>query len=536
MGGRHRNQESWVAFALIWPLLGCPSGPLASTSPAPARLEVLLPTGAPATVVDLGEVPVGDSVTQPLVLRNSGGTGLVLAGLSVLGTDSVAVDAPPPFAVLGPQEEVTAELVFGPRRDESIVGTLVIESTDLGRSATTLDIVAEALAPRLRATPSELEFADTSVGCSAGQTLELSNVGRLPLELFAVSMQPDGFAADFTEPTSIAPSAALELPLTFQPLAAGQLLGTLEVLSSDPEAPVQVIAVEGRGDVVTIEETFVQGAIPAVVDYLFVVDNGSSMGGEQASLATNLAALFAAVDQVTADYHVGVVTTDVGQGGLLQGPVHDGGALGLVRFVTNDTPDPAAAFAIASGVGFSGAEIEQGFDSAWLAIDPGAAINPGFLRETASLEVVFISDEDDQSTTTFPSASDLVVALQGLDPDVRLHVVTGGVSGCGSGPAGAVAAPRYLDAAQATGGLAPLLCAPDWAEVLQGAVLGTASADFPLAQAPVEATLEVLVDQQPASDWTWESETGSVRFGLGSLPPSGSLVSVRYAPLLDCEE
>lgn len=182
------------------------------------------------------------------------------------------------------------------------------------------------------------------------------------------------------------------------------------------------------------------------VDVLFVVDNSPSMTPKQQALKAAFGNVATALNTARdagrlGQYHIGVITSDLGanmfvdslmsckEGGL-------GGALqpigaaapseclpptGTRKFIeidqiagTSNLPAaPAAAdpltwtFGCMSAVGDKGCGFEQTLESARVALsDSTIAANAGFLREEATLIVVFVTDEDDCSTPTTSSLFD----------------------------------------------------------------------------------------------------------------------------------
>jgi len=155
------------------------------------------------------------------------------------------------------------------------------------------------------------------------------------------------------------------------------------------------------------------------VDVLFVVDNSNSMAEEQQNLAQNFPKLMQKLDQAGLDYHVGVVSSDLGAGayGLpsCETAGGDGGKLWNKVMVAGCTPpsdpwiskvggaanvpggDVASAFSCIAQIGTGGCGFENTLESARRALDPKLNVNPGFVRQNAALAVVLITDEDDCS-------------------------------------------------------------------------------------------------------------------------------------------
>jgi hypothetical protein len=164
----------------------------------------------------------------------------------------------------------------------------------------------------------------------------------------------------------------------------------------------------------------------ARVDLLFVIDNSSSMRGEQEALIASFPGFIDGIQTTLAevfDYHVGVVTTDEYEGnsffcqslGALVtgttgqyssnatcGPYADG-----YNFMT-ESDNLASKFACAAKVGVDGALAEKPMAAMLRAVSPGlsavGACNEGFIRSDALLIVVVITDEEDTEGGNFPGS------------------------------------------------------------------------------------------------------------------------------------
>jgi hypothetical protein len=171
----------------------------------------------------------------------------------------------------------------------------------------------------------------------------------------------------------------------------------------------------------------------ARVDILWVIDNSESMAAEQLKIAGRFSEFFRQLLISQVDYHVGVVTTDPDDLGELR--QYDGTAVqgcDSCRYLTKDVgcsnPDvdvsnqdavtaeqtllsechAQAVFRRLVTAGIDGSSFEEGFTQAATAlggnvIDPATgfptgefpAANDGFLRDDASLYIVFVSDENE---------------------------------------------------------------------------------------------------------------------------------------------
>lgn len=188
-----------------------------------------------------------------------------------------------------------------------------------------------------------------------------------------------------------------------------------------PDAGDAAVAPDADASLVPVAT--VPSELNRAVDLLLVVDNSSGMLEEQASLSANLPLLINVLTTAPGglpDVHIGVVSTNVGTGGVNIGgcstatrPQGDDGNL-----LTTGCPGPQAAFledlrnpdgsrvrnysgdlasvlSCMTRLGNTGCGYEQPLEAMKRALSPGR--NPGFLRPAAMLGVLIVTDEDDCS-------------------------------------------------------------------------------------------------------------------------------------------
>lgn len=128
------------------------------------------------------------------------------------------------------------------------------------------------------------------------------------------------------------------------------------------------------------------------IDVLFVIDDSCSMENDQRALADNFDAFFGAFRQYQVDFHLGAVTTDMND------PLRSGRL--VAPFLTPTTPELNTRFSEMVRVGIQGSAIERGLLAAWRSLQEPLAsgANQGFLRADADFALVFLGDEDDQSS------------------------------------------------------------------------------------------------------------------------------------------
>jgi hypothetical protein len=181
------------------------------------------------------------------------------------------------------------------------------------------------------------------------------------------------------------------------------------------------------------------------IDFLFVVDDSPSMLDKQTNLKNNFPNFINVLNTIEGGFpnvHIGVVTTDLGTKGAddatagpgigsgpgscsgsgKAGALQTNGSLLVTGTFISDTKNTdgtrtvnytgtlANAFSAIASVGASGCGMEQPLEAAKRALSNNPA-NAGFLRATASLAIVFVTDEDDcsisHSTLFGPDATTL---------------------------------------------------------------------------------------------------------------------------------
>ncbi|RME28726.1 MAG: VWA domain-containing protein [Deltaproteobacteria bacterium] len=239
------------------------------------------------------------------------------------------------------------------------------------------------------------------------------------------------------------------------------------------------------------------------IDILWVVDNSASMQEEQDNLAANFTSFMSFIDQSLIDYHIGVISTDMmtNPDGSCATPGHCGQLLGNPKIIDRSTPNPQAAFENNVHVGTSGGGFEMGILAAHEALSEPLAsgANAGFLRDDASLAVIFVSDEDDHSYGDIIYYTRFFSAFKGVGNERR--VITAAIVGPvpdGCSGAGGRAAPgtKYNELVTQLGGTTASIC-EDFHVTLEqlGLTVAGLSRKFILTREPDPGSVSVRVDE-----------------------------------------
>lgn len=271
-----------------------------------------------------------------------------------------------------------------------------------------------------------------------------------------------------------------------------------------------------------------------ILDLLFVIDDSCSMSEEQSKLASQFPQLLGTIQDVSEDFHIGVVTTDTNaasKSGRLQTSRGD-------VFLSASSIDLEDRFAELVSPGTAGAIDERGRRAAHMALTPPLVdgANQGFYREEAHLAVVFLSDENDASASR-PTRNEFINFLRTLKttPDrVTVHAIVGPLGGCPVADPGT----EYIAVTNAVGGDHLSICEDDYTPIL--ASLGDLSVPearrFRLPDLPVlpSLTAELIRNGgqetlERGTDWSWEAPY-LVLDGI-TLPDGAEFVlSVSYWP------
>ena len=212
------------------------------------------------------------------------------------------------------------------------------------------------------------------------------------------------------------PGASSDVVIEFEPEAETTDIGKLRVHSNDPRGWVSSTQV-GDGEYIDLVKDFFVVPEAPPVDILFAVDQSCSMDNDNARLAANFSNFISKITTVTSGWRIGVVTNN--NGCFKHGYLEETTSAYTGKFNT----------AVLADDGGSNTERLLTLSRDALSKTGAGACNNGFLRPDALLHVIMVSDEPEQSSTSW---SNLVTQLQGYkaDPaDVKLSAVAGDYPG-----------------------------------------------------------------------------------------------------------
>ncbi|MHB8875958.1 MAG: choice-of-anchor D domain-containing protein [Myxococcaceae bacterium] len=431
--------------------------------------------------------------------------------------------------------------------------------------------LSATLAPScLTVTPDDLDFGTVQKGCnSTARTFTLYNTCATTITLMSVAVQSGaGQPAGGPNCTGTSPCAEFVL-LSAPPIPSGGLALTpggaapsftmkyapIDLGTDSGAVAVRVVqagtnvtylvTLQGKGDTVGLNTDIFSQDLKPKADILLVVDNSGSMSDNQQALAANFSSFMKYAIAAGVDYHLAVTTTDMDPGGeqglFVSGPGHP------EKVLTPATLDVENKFKAKVNVGTGGSYEEMCFEPALKALtaplitDPAA--NGGFLRTDATLSVVCISDELEQSPLPVPTYYNQLLNVKGVK-NATLFTLSAIAGMFATAPAGCGAYAddgRYAMMVAQTNGVKDSICTTDWAKTLEG--LSKISFGFRtnfFLNAPPDLSggkaLDVKIDgvsvpqvnARGSAVWSYDPVGNSVNFEPSFVPEPGQTLSLTY--------
>ncbi|MCB9744107.1 MAG: choice-of-anchor D domain-containing protein [Alphaproteobacteria bacterium] len=488
--------------------------------------------------INFGQLAVGDggSISEVVTVSNVGDGELHIFNLE-LDDPSAPFTVGAIESVLVPPGQATTFIVtFSPETAANNSATVLINSDDPDESVAEVQLNGSGIAPIIEVTPQEFDFGTLYIGCDNQQSLTISNIGNdvLIVDEFQANTASqdfyfeDGYDTYGELPWEIEPGQSVEVWVDYAPLDEYQDIQYLTVLSNDPLTPAYMATQSGNGELYGENTDVFEQPINGATDILFAVDWSCSMYDDLTNVENNFESFVTTLASMDADYHVAVVTAD------------NGCFNGAYNYIDNSysEADQQSIFSTMLN-GSYGSNTERAFmllEASLQSSNIGSGgCNEGFYREDATLSLVGVTDEPEQSVNPYSYYVSLFQAMKSNSDDVVIHAIAGDYpTGCGSASAGT----GLYEATVATGGLFLSICATDFGSHLEALAEGSAAdlTSFELSDFPVPTTITVIVDSiQINTGWEYNEVDNAIQFDDDSVPEGGSIIEVDYALLGDCE-
>lgn len=282
------------------------------------------------------------------------------------------------------------------------------------------------------------------------------------------------------------------------------------------------------------------------VDILFVIDNSKSMLQHQQRLASRVPDMINALNQLRMDYHVAVTSTTMTTNSGTYPMTRQ--LLGSPKYLTSANINQLGNRLV---VGESGSDNERGLDA--LAFVTGSYANsqaPGFLRSDAFFSVIFLGDEDDQSSEFGDgSKNDFINYMNSFRPDfkeggrawIANYIGTINNQSCDNLGATPSIGTKYMKLVDASGGVKESICSNDFTTALSNikARIVERITTYRLKDIPDKSTIRVAIGgveifEDAVNGWTLETEVISgktvymIKFHGTAIPGADQQINVDY--------
>lgn len=492
------------------------------------------------TAITFEAVEVGSASSQAetVTVKNVGDESLSIYSLALQDTTAPYTVSAIGSVLLEPGAETTFTVTFQPITSGPTATNVLIDSNDPDEAQVPVAIDGEGIAPAIEVTPTDYDFGTLYIGCEGLTALTVANVGNADLlveDFRYTTASSDQVQFDEAQdvngplPWTIAPGTSREVYVAYTPLDDYDDNGYLTVESNDPLRPEVQARQSGQGELYGENLDIFEQPIRGMTDIVFTLDWSCSMYDDIERVQDNFSIFVSTLAGMDADYQVSVVTAD------------DGCVAGPVAFIDDEmSADDQASYFDQMVNGSYGGYTEMGFtllEAAFTETNLGSGgCNEGMIREDATMALVGVTDEPEQSANSWSYYVTLFQDMKDSSDDVIMHAIAGDYpAGCGGNSAGI----GWYEATVATGGLFLSICATDWASHLEALAEGSAAnlTSFALTGTPVEDTIEVTIDGvRTTTGWSYDAAENTVDFNEDSVPPGGSVIEVEYALMGDCEE
>lgn len=470
-----------------------------------------------------------------LALENLGDADCLLTEAALSGSArAFSVHEAPEGPVL-PGDASALTLRFEPTESGVSQGTLRLRSNDLHFPERVLLLLGVGEAPALEVTLQE-EASPIALGCVGERQLTLENLGPRSLEITRVELGGDaafGWTDDSRAlleglPWVVEPWESRMLTLTSTPNVEGWGdEGWLEVASNDPVQQQVRVPVQVTGQAEAWHEQRFEVPLVPKADLIFVFDWSGPLTANRGIIGEILA-LREALEAGQVDYQVSAIGADDGchLGG--EGPLTP--ALSAQEFEARFVSQACGEYWSCPEQGANSERALSLLVAALRATNTaGGGCNAGMVRADATLHVIAISDEPEQSQFRASKVRGYMETL----PEDPYGVVFHGIGGDWPlGCRGYKPYENYYPLVLESGGLYRSICDSDYHGHMD--TLGDAAVPEPgpyiLEAVPVPGTLSVIVDGQALdSGWTVDPVDNTLVFEEWVAPGRGSELEVRYA-------
>ncbi len=262
-------------------------------------------------------------------------------------------------------------------------------------------------------------------------------------------------------------------------------------------------------------DSFEQPSASAGVDILWVIDPSGSMHSHRTRLLQGINDMMGSLPAVS--WRLAIISAD---------PTFSGSDSTFPLLPGDSASDAQTMYTNSVKGG-----LERGFEAVYQYIENNS-FSSSWLREDASLLVVFVSDEEEQSTSRYPAVTDFTDWLDEQRSSVYVASIVNheaSVSEC-TYVNPIYVGYRYMDAATYYSGQVLDICSEDWSGGVIDAANGAVPySSYPMTHAPANVDdIVVFVDGVVYHDAYWDYNPVGNRIDFILDPAGGTLVEIAY--------
>tara|TARA_Y100000296_G_C5166698_1_gene255042 strand:+ start:1038 stop:2030 length:993 start_codon:yes stop_codon:yes gene_type:complete len=257
-----------------------------------------------------------------------------------------------------------------------------------------------------------------------------------------------------------------------------------------------------------VVDSLIQPEEVVQLDVLIVLDTSGSMSDNYEQVSRGVELLRGDIELITIDYQIGFINSSLKETYFV-GPF--------------DVYSSSIDFLLAPWL-LGNDHLETAFYGTYM-FATNTAEGEDFFRESADKLLIFISDEDEQSSLTAQVFHEWIKDYFGLVQRDVVTIVTLETSEC-ENARGLNVGEKFIELSAYYGKTAIDICS-DWELALADSSFLTGPKNYiELSQAPIEDSIKVYVDHIETEEWYYLSETNIVY--LDFIPSEGQLVEIAY--------
>ena len=270
--------------------------------------------------ISFGNVTVSVTNTQTLTLRNPGTATLNVTQASLAGTGFTTSGLALPLSV-APGGSASFTVGFAPASASNFSGSITLIS-NTPNSPLVVPLTGTGISSilQLSVSPTSLSFGSLTTGTSATQSVTISNTGNSSVSISQVSASGAGFSTSgIALPLSLAAGQSASFSVTFAPASAGNLPGSVTIVSNATNSPLTV-ALSGTSTLPVSHKVALNWTPSSTTYSGFNVYRGTTSGGPYTRVDSSVIPATSYTDSaVTSGQTYYYVATEVDSTGMESG-------------------------------------------------------------------------------------------------------------------------------------------------------------------------------------------------------------------------